>query len=98
MIDELGLISLELPLSPDMQPVATANETAGVLLGVAPTDFPVTFDLPGGLVRIVTAKLLWPAELELVIEQGKAGREELARRFAADGSHHRSSLRRKSVV
>jgi hypothetical protein len=98
LIDELGLISLELPLSPALQPVATPNDTAGVLLGVAPPDFPVTFDLPGGSVRVVTAKLLWPSELDFAVEHGTAGREELARRFAADGTHHRSSLSRKSAV
>jgi hypothetical protein len=98
LIDRFGLVSLELPMSEALEPVATANDKAGVLLGVMPPGFPAGFDVPGGPVRIVTAKLLWPSELEYVAAGGKAAREELARRFVADGTLHRSSLLRKAVI
>lgn len=98
LIEELGLLSLELPMSDVLTPVATPNDTAGVLLGVDPDDCASEFALPGGQVRVVTAKLLWPSELEYAVANGNEGRAELARRFAADGTHHRSSLSRKSVV
>lgn len=98
LIDRLGLISLELPLSSVLEPVATENETAGVLLGIAPPDFDAKYEGPCGTVRVITAKLLWPSELEYAAEEGKAGREELANRFAADRTYHRSSLLRKPVV
>jgi hypothetical protein len=98
LIDKLGLLSLELPMSEVLQLVATSNNRAGVLLGLAPPGTDTEFDLPGGSVRVVTAKLLWPSELDYAASEGKAGREDLAKRFAADGTHHRSSMSRKAVV
>ncbi len=97
-IDRLGLLSLELPLGDYLQPVATAIGTAGVLLGILPPDFATEFTVPGGNVRVVTAQLPWSSELDFAALGGKAGREELARRFVADGSYHRSSLNRRLVA
>jgi hypothetical protein len=98
LIDELGLLSLELPMSAFLQAVATPNNRAGVLLGVTAPDIQTEFTLPGGSVRVVTAKLLWPSELEHAASKGKPGREDLAKRFAADGTYHRSSMSRKPVI
>lgn len=98
LIDELGLLSLELPSSDPLKEFETVNGTVGVLLGVELPKTSMMFDLPGGPVRLVSAKLLWPSELEHVCSWGDAGRQELADRFAADGTHHRSSLFRKPVV
>jgi hypothetical protein len=98
LIDELGILSLELPMSVALQPVATSNNTAGVLLGIPSPDFGSDFLLPGGSVRVVTAKLLWPSELDYAASEGKAGREGLAQRFAKDGTHHRSSMFRTAVI
>ena len=97
LIDRLGVVSLELPLSEPLQAVATGNDTAGVLLCTLPPSYLPGFDVLGGTVRIVTAKLLWPQELEFAAT-GKAAREELARRFVADGTRHCSSMHRPSVV
>lgn len=98
LIDELGLLSLELPSEDGLEVIAGAHGKTGVLLGAAPDDYAAEFDLPGGSVKVVTAKLLFPSELEYAAAQGGPAREELARRFAADGTHHRSSLHREEVV
>jgi hypothetical protein len=98
LIEDLELLSLELPMSDVLEPVSTANDTAGVLLGLAQPGIKKEFNLPGGSVRLVTAKLLWPSELDYAASNGKAGRKELAKRFAADGTHHLSSMSRKAVV
>jgi len=98
IIDRLGVVSMELPEAGSLQPAANADGAVGVLLGLPSPDFPTEFAVPVGTVRIVTAKVLWPSELDYVVAEGKAGREELARRFAADGSRHRSSLLRQPVV
>jgi hypothetical protein len=98
LIEELGVVSLELPASDVFQAVATPHGTAGVLLGLPSADFATEFDLPGGQIRVVPAKLLWPSELNHAVSNGQAGRDDLAKRFAADGTHHRSSLSRKPVV
>jgi hypothetical protein len=92
---------MELPLddSPTpLDPVRTERDTAGVLFGLDAPEFPTRFDLPAGDVRVVTAKLLFPSEVDYAAEHRADGRRELARRFAADGSHHRSSLTRKPVI
>jgi hypothetical protein len=98
LIDELGLLSLELPMTEAFQAVATSNNRAGVLLGLAAPDVQTEFALPGGSVQVVTAKLLWPSELDHAAAKGQAGREELAKRFAADRTHHRSSMSRQAVI
>jgi hypothetical protein len=98
LIDELGLLSLELPASAVLQTVATVNNRAGVILGLAAPGVQTEFALPGGSVRVVTAKLLWPSELDHAASKGQAGREDLAKRFADDDTHHRSSMSRKSVI
>lgn len=98
LIEELGLLSLELPMSEVLRPVATSNNRAGVLLGLAAPGMRTEFALPGGSVRVVTAKLLWPSELDYAASNGNAGRETLAQRFAADGTHHWSSMSRKAVI
>lgn len=98
LIEEVGLLSLELPMSEVLRPVATSNNRAGVLLGLAAPGIQAEFALPGGSVRVVTAKLLWPSELDYVASSGRAGREDLANRFAADGTYHRSSMSRRPVI
>lgn len=98
LIDELGLLSLELPSSDPLRELETVNGTVGVLLGVELPEISMMFALPAGSVRLVSAKLLWPSELEYARSQGDAGRRELADRFAADGTYHRSSLFRTPVV
>lgn len=98
LIEELGLLSLELPMSDVLQAVATRNNRAGVLLGLAAPDLETEFELPGGMVRVVTAKLLWPSELDHAATSGSAAREDLAQRFASDGTYHRSSMSRKPVI
>jgi len=98
LIDRLKLLSLELPSSRALGAVATASGSVGVLLGVAPPGVATEFAVPGGSVRLLTAKVLMPTELAFVAKNGAAGREELAKRFAAQGTHHRSSLKRKAVA
>ena len=99
LIDELGTVSLELPRSKWPMPFATPAGVTGVLLGVpVPPGVETEWALPAGTIRIVTAKALWPSELDYVVEQGAVGRAELVRRFTADGTFHVSSAQRKPVV
>lgn len=98
LIDELGLLSLELPMTNVYPGVQDPDVAAGVMLGLPAPGIPRTFALPGGPVLVLTAKLLWPSELEYAATKGAAGRQDLADRFAADGTHHTSSLSRKPVV
>jgi hypothetical protein len=98
LIEKMGLLSLELPVSEALKQVATSSNRAGILLGQAAPGTPTEFSLPGGSVRVVAAKLLWSSELDYVASKGQTAREDLARRFAADGTHHRSSMSRIAVI
>jgi hypothetical protein len=98
LIDELGLLSMELRAPSDMTSLATAKGHLGVLMGVQPPDFSTEWQLPAGLVKVITVKALHPSELACAAEKGDEGRKRLGDLFAADGSYHLSSLRRKSVI
>jgi hypothetical protein len=98
-IDELGLLSMEIEaMTDELAALAGPGGKVGLLLGLQPPGWPMEWHLPGGLVKLVTVKLLQPAELAFVVERGKAGREHLRDLFASDGSYHLSSLSRPSVV
>ena len=97
-IDELGLLSTEVGAPGELKALAGPKGSVGVLLGLRPSVGRAEWDLPGGLVKVVTVKLLQPPELAYIIENGEAGRERLRELFAADGSHHLSSPSRPSVI
>jgi hypothetical protein len=82
----------------ELDSVANSAGRVGLLLGLEPREWSMEWQLPGGSVKLVTVKLLKPAELAFVVERGKAGREQLRDSFMADGSGHVSSLSRPSVV
>jgi hypothetical protein len=114
LLDELGLISMELDGdglpeewqtevagAPRLDLEEGSDQTgrgAGVLLGVGGPTVPATFALDGGDVRLVTVTLLRPAELAHILEDPENGRAEVAARLRAAGHHHVSSLRRPSVI
>ena len=98
LIEEHGLLSLELPASAVLSPMATQDNSVGVLLGVEAPTIPKQFLQSAGPVRVVTVKLLCPSELDFVVKEGRSGREELVRRFRDSGEHHLCSLKRASIV
>ncbi|MFO1063910.1 MAG: hypothetical protein U0892_08615 [Pirellulales bacterium] len=98
IVDDLGVVSLELPVGESLKALATENERVGVLLGVEADNIPRYIELPGGTALIMTATLILPSELEFIIANGQEGRTHLARRLAEAGIHHRSSLTRASLI
>lgn len=98
LVERLGTVSLELEATDALSPVATDDDQVGVLLGVTADSAPRYFEVPAGNVLVLTATLLFPSELDYLIEHGKAGRAELAKRLAKHNYHHKSSLRRKPLV
>jgi hypothetical protein len=70
----------------------------GVLLGMESSTLPRSFTMPAGEVRLVTVKVLMPAELAYLLEHWKRGRDELVRRFAQEGQEHLSRAWRQGVV
>ena len=96
--DELGLFSMELYADEAFGPAVTEGGRVGVLFGLEAPGLALDWQLPGGLVRVVTAKLLFPSELQLVVTDGAAGRERLQRLFIDQGTHHLSSLVRAPVA
>ncbi|HLM44402.1 MAG TPA: DUF1629 domain-containing protein [Myxococcaceae bacterium] len=93
-----GLLVLE--VAGDGIPAALVSKEGrvGVLLGQESRTLPRDFPTPFGDVRLVTVKVLLPAELEYMVKRGADGPHELARRFAQTGDDHVSCADRKAVV
>lgn len=74
------------------------DDRFGFLVGIPIPHQNMTFELPGGEACLLTAKLLTPSEYRFVADNGPEGAARLSQEFAANGSHHLSSLARPSVV
>ncbi|VTT97360.1 Uncharacterized protein OS=Xanthomonas perforans 91-118 GN=XPE_2373 PE=4 SV=1 [Gemmataceae bacterium] len=98
LIDELGVLSMDLQCRFGPSELATAEGRIGVLLGVHGPDFPAEWSFPAGVVKIVTVKVLHPSELAVAANEGDAGRKRLCDLFTANGTFHVSSATRPSVV
>ena len=96
-INKLGLFSMELFLGDAFKALKSPSGTVGVLLAIEP-DFTPLLAVGPDSIRYLTAKLLNPSELAFARAGGATARAQLRDRFHSDGTAHRSSLRRKSVV
>ena len=93
-----GLLSAEVPAPVSAEFTNPELNSAALLIGVPPDNINTSILLPGGTVKLVSIKLLRPAELNLIKEKGDEGRSTLAQLFAKTKSDHLSSLARASVV
>jgi len=98
LIAQHGTLSLELQVDDSIAFAETSNETVGVLLGLSSPGTPSSITISGREIYVVTAKLLWPTELDFVVSNGAKGRSELAKRFAESGQHHISSVSRHALA
>lgn len=98
LIDELGLLSMEIKNRYGPDELATPDGTLGVLLGVHPPDFDPNWTFPAGTVKVVTVKVLHPTALNVVVQGGTSGRRRVAELLAGDGSFHVSSALRPLVI
>jgi len=98
ILDQYGVLSMEL-YHVDV-PGGWQNEDGrvGVLLGVESPRIPSSIHLPFGEARLVSIKLLTVNELDYVLEHGAEGRRKLVEWFKQQGTHHLSTLKRESVV
>jgi hypothetical protein len=93
-----GFLSMEVAGQGISEPLLTKEGRVGVLLGMESSTLPRSFTMPAGEVRLVTVKVLMPAELAYLLEHGKRGRDELVRRFTQEGQEHLSRAWRQAVV
>jgi hypothetical protein len=98
LIDELGVLSMEIRNRFGPDELATSEGHLGLLLGVHPPNFSVEWIIPSGKVKVVTVKILHPSELAVAVREGEAGRKRLQELFAANGSYHVSSVERPAVI
>jgi hypothetical protein len=98
LLDQYGVLSMEV-YNVDV-PDQWVNEEGrvGLLLGIESPGIPSVIRLPFGETRLVSIKLLTLRELDFVLEHGTEGRWKLVELFQKQGSFHRSSLNRESVV
>ncbi|RYZ16713.1 MAG: hypothetical protein EOO70_03810 [Myxococcaceae bacterium] len=95
---ERGTLSMEVDGTHLPETLLTPEGRAAVLLGMATESLPARFPVPGGDVRLVTVKALIPSELKWLLQQGRGGAAELARRFTEAGDGHVSRSWRQPVV
>ncbi|RKG92451.1 hypothetical protein D7V88_06100 [Corallococcus terminator] len=95
---ERGTLSMEVAGAHLPETLLTPEGRVAVLLGMATESLPARFAVPGGDVRLVTVKALLPSELEWLLQQGRGGAAELARRFTEAGDGYISRSWRQPVV
>ncbi|MCE9563281.1 MAG: hypothetical protein K8U57_14655 [Planctomycetes bacterium] len=98
LIDELGMVSMELKARFGPSELTTPAGRIGLLFGVPGPNLQTEWTFPAGAVKVVTIKVLHPQELTVAVDEGEAGRKRLAKLFAKDRTHHISSASRLSVI
>ncbi len=93
-----GLFSMEVAGKGLPKAFLSPEGRVAVLLGLSAPSMPEAFSTPYGRVRLVTVKVLLPAELAYVLAHGAEGHAELARRFSENGEALLSRTRRRAVV
>lgn len=93
-----GTLSMEVDGVGMPETLVTPEGRVAVLIGMETDSLPSRFALPGGEVRLLTVKVLMPAELKWLLQQGKGAAAELIRRFKAAGETHLSRSWRQPVV
>ncbi|MBZ4330962.1 imm11 family protein [Corallococcus sp. AS-1-12] len=93
-----GTLSMEVDGVGMPETLVTPEGRVAVLIGMETDSLPPRFTLPGGEVRLLTVKVLMPAELKWLLRQGRGAAAELIRRFKAAGETHLSRSWRQPVV
>ncbi|RKH87788.1 hypothetical protein D7Y21_17605 [Corallococcus sp. AB045] len=93
-----GTLSMEVDGVGMPETLVTSEGRVAVLIGMETDSLPSRFTLPGGEVRLLTVKVLMPAELKWLLQQGTGTGAELIRRFTAAGETHLSRSWRQPVV
>lgn len=98
LLDENGLVSIELNNVNAPEAFLTDNGRVGVLIGVEPKNVSADIKLPLGKVKLASVVMLTKSELEYAIQEGPAGRKKLDKLFRKKGFNHLSSAHRDAVV
>ncbi|SFJ79864.1 suppressor of fused domain protein [Thermoflavimicrobium dichotomicum] len=98
LLEQYGVLSMELYGIDVPEEFINEKGSVGILIGVDAPNVPQMISTPFGEIRLVSVKLLTAAELNFILEHGAEGRKRLVELFQVQGTHHRSSLKRKSVV
>lgn len=94
-----GAFLFSTPQDPEKYPEwVDENGEIAFLVGVPAPGISTTIELPTGNATLLMARLLTPAEYAFVAAGAEAAARQLVAKFQEDGSHHLSSLSRKSVV
>ncbi|RKH68078.1 hypothetical protein D7X96_18135 [Corallococcus interemptor] len=93
-----GTLSMEVDGVGMPETLVTSEGRVAVLIGMETDSLPSRFTLPGGEVRLLTVKVLMPAELTWLLRQGRGAAAELIRHFKAAGEGHLSRSWRQPVV
>lgn len=98
IIEKYGILSMELYELGLPEEWEDEEGRSGILLGIDSPTITTHLSLPAGDVRLISIKLLTRRELDYAVQNGTNGRLQLAELFKQQGSYHRSTLHRNSVV
>ncbi|MFC7441553.1 hypothetical protein [Laceyella putida] len=98
LLELYGVLSMEFSFIDVPEPFSDEEGRVGVLLGLESDQIPTSFMGPASDIRWVSIKVLTSQELHYILQHGADGRKKLAELFREQGTHHLSTLNRKSVV
>ncbi len=99
LLDEFGLISMEIPESDLPATHLTSDGSAGVLLGGPKADFSTLYvDGPLGDIELVSLTLLTGRETDLIRKKGAGARADIAQNLLESGIGHRTIIGRPSII
>ena len=92
LLQQHGVLSMELPIGELMPELQTERGTVGALIGLS-SGRPPTFAGPLGAIDVVPLTLISPAELEAIVAGGAEARDRLAAQRSQSGAGHVTVLR-----
>lgn len=99
LLDEFGLISMEIPESDLPATHLTSDGSAGILLGGPKADFDTLYiDGPMGQIELVSLTLLTGRETDLIRKRGANARADIAQNLLESGIGHRTIIGRPSII
>ncbi|MCR9235797.1 MAG: hypothetical protein NXI17_03940 [Alphaproteobacteria bacterium] len=99
LLDEYGLISMEIPESDLPATHLTSDGSAGILLGGPKADFETLYvDGPLGDIELVSLTLLTGRETDLIRKKGASARADIAQNLLESGIGHRTIIGRPSII
>lgn len=99
LLDDFGLVSMEIPESDLPATHLTSDGNACILLGGPKADLDTLYvDGPMGSIELISLTLLTGRETELIRRKGASGRADIAQNLLEAGIGHKTVVGRPSII